>query len=34
MFNLPFTSRDDDDLDKEIRRVISDMSDTDSNTEE
>lgn len=34
MFNLPFTSRDDDDLDKEIRRVISDMSDTDSNTDE
>lgn len=34
MFNLPFTSRDDDDLDKEIRRVLSDMSDTDSNTDE
>ena len=34
MFNLPFTSRDGDDLDKEIRRVLSDMSDTDSNTDE
>ena len=34
MFNLPLPQREDSDLDKEIRRVISDMSDTDSNTDE
>lgn len=34
MLKLPFSPREDDDLDKEITRVIYDMSNTDSHSPE